>query len=213
MFTGLIEAVCTVKSVRRSENTMLLSIDLGELADDGRIGDSIAINGACLTIAKLEGGLATFEISGETLARSTLGKLKPSSQVNVERAIKAADRFGGHFVQGHIDGTATIKTIDKRGEFADIKFTAEAELLDAMIAKGSVAVDGISLTIAGIDRNSFTVALIPETLNKTTLSQLKIGDEVNIETDIIVKTIKTQLEKILPQTQSLTAEKLKELGF
>jgi riboflavin synthase len=192
---------------------MLLTVDLGELAGDGRIGDSIAINGVCLTIASLEGGLATFELSGETLARSTLGKLKPSSQVNVERAIRAADRFGGHFVQGHIDGTATIKAIDKHGRFADIKFAAGAELLDAMVAKGSVAVDGISLTIAGIDRNSFTVALIPETLNKTTLSQVKIGDEVNIETDIIVKTIKTQLEKILPQTQSLTAEKLKELGF
>jgi riboflavin synthase len=213
MFTGLIEAVCTVKSVRRSEGTMLLTVDLGELAGDSRIGDSIAINGACLTIAKLEGGLATFELSGETLARSTLGKLKPSSQVNVERAIKAADRFGGHFVQGHIDGTAIIKAIDKRGRFADIKFDAEAELLDAMVAKGSVAVDGISLTIAGIDPNSFTVALIPETLKKTTLSRVKIGDAVNIETDIIVKTIKTQLEKILPQTQSLTAEKLKELGF
>jgi len=192
---------------------MLLTVDLGELAGDGRIGDSIAINGACLTIARLEGCLASFELSGETLARSTLGKLKPSSQVNVERAIRAADRFGGHFVQGHIDGTATIKAIDKRDRFADIKFAAGAELLDAMVAKGSVAVDGISLTIAGIDRNSFTVALIPETLNKTTLSQAKIGDVVNIETDIIVKTIKRQLEKILPQTQSLTAEKLKELGF
>ena len=213
MFTGLIETVCTVKSVRRGENTMLLSIDLGELADDGRIGDSIAINGVCLTIARLEGGLATFELSGETLAKSTLGKLKPSSQVNVERAIRAADRFGGHFVQGHIDGTATIKAIDKRGRFADMKFAAEPGLLDAMVVKGSVAVDGISLTIASMDQNSFSVALIPETLNKTTLSRVKIGYEVNIETDIIVKTIKKQLEKILPQRQSLTAEKLKELGF
>jgi riboflavin synthase len=200
-------------SARQSENTMLLSIDLGELADDGRIGDSIAISGVCLTIARLEGSIAAFELSGETLARSTLGKLKPSSQVNVERAIKVADRFGGHFVQGHIDGTATIKAIDKRGEFADMKFAAEPGLLNAMVVKGSVAVDGISLTIASIDQNSFTVALIPETLNKTTLSRVKIGYEVNIETDIIVKTIKTQLEKILPQRQSLTAEKLKELGF
>ena len=213
MFTGLIEAVCTVKSVRQGESTMLLSIDLGWLADDGRIGDSIAINGACLTIAKLEGGIASFELSGETLAKSTLGKLKPSSQVNIERAVKTTDRFGGHFVQGHIDGTATIKAIHKRGQFADMEFAAQAELLDAMIVKGSVAVDGISLTIASMDQNSFNVALIPETLKKTTLSKIKIGDEVNIETDIIVKTIKKQLEKILPQKQSLTAEKLKELGF
>ncbi len=213
MFTGLIEAVCTVKSVRQGEISMLLTIDLGELAEDGKIGDSIAINGVCLTIARLEGGLATFELSGETLAKSTLGKLKPSSQVNVERAIRAADRFGGHFVQGLIDGTATIKAIDKCGRFADMMFAAEPGLLNAMVVKGSVAVDGISLTIASINQNSFTVALIPETLNKTTLSKVKIGYEVNIETDIIVKTIKKQLEKILPQRQSLTAEKLKELGF
>jgi len=213
MFTGLIEAVCTVKSVRRGENTMLLTVDLGELASDGRIGDSIAINGVCLTIARLEGGIATFELSGETLAKSTLGKLKPSSQVNIERAIKAADRFGGHFVQGHIDGTAIIRAIDKHGQFADMKFAANADLLEQMVVKGSVAVDGISLTIASMDQNSFSVTLIPETLKKTTLSRVKIGDEVNIETDIIVKTIKKQLEKILPQTQSLTAEKLKELGF
>jgi len=213
MFTGLIKAVCTVKSVRRSESTMLLSVDLGELADDGRIGNSIAINGVCLTIARLEGSIATFELSGETLAKSTLGKLKPSSQVNVERAIKASDRFGGHFVQGHIDGTATIRAIDKRGEFADMKFAAQAGLLDQMVVKGSVAVDGISLTITSMDQNSFSVAIIPETLKKTTLSKVKIGDEVNIETDIIVKAVKKQLEKILPQTQPLTAEKLKELGF
>jgi riboflavin synthase len=213
MFTGLIEAVCTVKSARQSESAMLLCIDLGELADDGRIGDSIAINGVCLTIAKLEGKIATFDLSGETLAKSTLSKLKPSSQVNVERAIKAGDRFGGHFVQGHIDGKAAIKAIDKRGQFADMKFAAGAELLEAMVVKGSVAVDGISLTIASMNQNSFSVALIPETLNKTTLSRVKIGDEVNIETDIIVKTIKKQLEKILPQKQPLTAEKLRELGF
>jgi len=213
MFTGLIEAVCTVKSVRRSENTMLLSIDLGELADDSKIGDSIAINGGCLTVAKLEGNVAAFDLSGETLAKSTLGKLKPSSQVNIERAVKATDRFGGHIVQGHIDGTATIKAIDKHGQFADMKFAVPAELLDQMVVKGSVAVDGISLTIASMGQNSFSVAVIPETLNKTTLSRVKIGDEVNIETDIIVKTIKKQVEKILPQKQPLTAEKLKELGF
>ncbi|NQT01041.1 MAG: riboflavin synthase [Planctomycetes bacterium] len=213
MFTGLIEAVCKVKSVRRSDRAMLLAIDLGKLAEDSGIGDSIAVNGVCLTITRLEGSVAAFDVSAETLAKSTLDKLSPSSEVNIERAVKATDRFGGHFVQGHIDGTATIKAIDRHGKFAEIKFAAEPELLDAMVVKGSVAVDGISLTIAGMDRNSFTIALIPETLNKTTLSKVKIGDKVNIETDIIVKTIKRQLEKILPQTQSLTAEKLKELGF
>jgi riboflavin synthase len=213
MFTGLIEAICTVKSVRRSEGGLLLTIDSGKLADESKIGDSIAINGVCLTIAKVDGGLASFDVSSETLTKSNLGKLKPSSPVNVELALKATGRFGGHIVQGHIDGTATIKAINKQGQFADIKFAAGKELLDQMVVKGSVAVDGISLTIASMDENSFSVAIIPETLKKTTLGTAKIGDTVNIETDIIVKTIKKQLEKILPQKQPLTVEKLKQSGF
>ncbi len=215
MFTGLIEAICTVKSVsqRTGGEGLSLTIDLGKLANDSKIGDSIAINGACLTITKLEGNLAAFDLSTETLTRSNLDKLRPSSQVNVERAVKAGDRLGGHIVQGHIDGIATIKAIKKEGQFADIKLATDAELLDRMVVKGSVAVDGISLTIAYMDETSFSVAIIPETLKKTTLGKAKIGDEVNVETDIIVKAIKRQLEKILPQKQPLTAEKLKELGF
>ncbi len=213
MFTGLIEAVCTVKSVRRTGETMRLAVDLGPLADQTGIGDSIAINGVCLTAAALDGSIAEFDISGETLAKSALGKLRPPSPVNVERALKATDRLGGHFVQGHIDGTATIKTIEKNSQFASIRFKTAPELLEHIILKGSVAVDGISLTVAGLDNESFNVTIIPQTLAKTTLSTAKIGDMVNIETDIIIKTINKRLEKILPQTQSLTVEKLKELGF
>lgn len=213
MFTGLIETTCTVKSVQAAGGGMHLTIDLGKLAEEAKIGDSIAINGVCLTVAKLQSSLAGFDVSSETLGRSTLGKLKPASPVNVELAMKASDRFGGHIVQGHVDGVATIKAIDKHGEFADIKFAAKPELLDEMVAKGAVAVDGISLTIANMDQTTFTVALIPETLKKTTLGLAKIGDKVNVETDIINKIIKKQLEKILPQQQQLTVEKLKELGF
>jgi len=213
MFTGLIEAICTVKAVRQSGGGLLLTIDLSKLANESKIGDSIAINGVCLTVAKLDGGLATFDISGETLTKSTLGRLKPSSPVNVELAVKATGRFGGHIVQGHIDGAATIKAINKQGQFADIKFAASEELLGQMVVKGSVAVDGISLTIASMNENSFSVAIIPETLKKTTLGTAKIGDAVNIETDIFVKRIKKQLEKILAQEQPLTVEKLRELGF
>ena len=213
MFTGLIETTCSVKSVRRSADSTLLTVDLGELAGENEIGDSVAVNGVCLTVAGIEGALVSFDVSAETLAKSTPGKLQPGSQVNIERAMKATDRFGGHFVQGHIDGTATIAAIARHGEFADIRFAAEAELLDAMVAKGSVAVDGISLTIANIDQNGFTIAIIPETLRRTTLGKARIGDCVNIETDIIVKTIKRQLENILPKKEPLTAEKLKELGF
>lgn len=213
MFTGLIETICTVKSVTRVGETMVLTIDLAELAGESSTGDSIAVNGACLTIAKLQGSLASFDVSGETLAKSTLGGLKPSMEVNIERSLPANGRFGGHFVLGHVDGTATIKAKDKSGEFADIKFAATTELLEAMVVKGSVAVDGISLTIAGMDTNSFSVSVIPETLNRTTLGRAKIGDFVNIETDIIIKTVKRQLDKILPKKQTLTAEKLRELGY
>ena len=213
MFTGLIETICTVRSVRRSAESMVLTIDLSKLVDESKTGDSIAISGACLTIAKLQGSLASFDVSAETLAKSTLGKLKPSSEVNVERSLKASDRFGGHFVLGHVDGTAMIDAIDKSGEFANIKFAANAKLLDAIVIKGSVAVDGISLTIAAVDIKSFSVSIIPETLKRTTLGKAKIGDCVNIETDIIVKTIKRQLDEILPKKQGLTAEKLRQLGY
>jgi riboflavin synthase len=213
MFTGLIEQVCTVKSVRRSAESMELAIDLGELAGESKIGDSIAISGVCLTVSRLMGNLATFDVSSETLAKSNLGKLNIGSKVNVELSMKIGDRFGGHIVQGHVDGVAVIKAVDKRGEFVDIGFEAERELLNQMVVKGSVAVDGISLTIAGMEPNSFRAALIPETLNRTTLGVAKIGDIVNIENDIISKIIKKQLENILPQGQTLTVEKLKQLGF
>jgi riboflavin synthase len=213
MFTGLIEAICTVKSVNQHAGGKRLTVDLGHLADEVKIGDSIAINGVCLTVAELNNSLAAFDISPETLAKSTLGKITPASAVNAELALKSTERFGGHFVLGHIDGVARIKAIDRRVEFADMKFEADLDLLDQMIVKGSIAVEGVSLTIADMNRNSFSVALIPQTLEKTTLGKAKVGDMVNIETDVIVKTVRKQLEKILPRQEKLTVEKLKELGF
>jgi riboflavin synthase len=213
MFTGLIEEVCRVASVRRGAGTLELTVDLGGLAQDTKVGDSIAINGVCLTVARLEGRSAVFDLSGETLAKSTLGKLRPSSPVNAERALRPTDRLGGHIVLGHIDGTATIKTMERQGEFADIKFTAVPELLDRMVVKGSVALDGISLTVASLGSSSFGVAIIPQTLERTTLGKARIGDAVNVETDIIAKMIKKQLEKILPVERELTVDKLHELGF
>ncbi len=213
MFTGLIEAVCTIKAVNRRGESLRFLVDLDNLADETKIGDSIALNGVCLTVSGLDGNIATFDVSGETLRKSTLGRLKTSYLVNVERAMKPTDRFGGHFVLGHIDGTATVKAVEKQGEFAVMRFSAPADLLEQMVKKGSVAVDGISLTIADMDNASFSVAIIPATLEKTTLSKLKIADVVNIETDIIVKTVKKQLENLAPAKGKLTIEKLKELGF
>lgn len=213
MFTGIIESVCSVKSVSTRSGTMTLVVDLGHLANDAHTGDSIAVNGVCLTISHLQGSLATFEASSETLDRSTLGKLRPNSHVNAERALKADGRFGGHFVLGHVDGTATVRGVNKQGRFAEFTFTATPELLNQMIPKGSVAVDGVSLTIAGLDSKTFTIAVIPETLDRTMLGSAKSGDIVNIETDLIVKSIIRQLDRILPQKQELTVEKLREMGY
>ena len=192
---------------------MVLTVELGDLAQDAKIGDSIAINGVCLTVSQKAGSCASFEVSSETMAKSAVGALKPQAKVNAESALKPTDRFGGHFVQGHIDGTATIKQVQSQGEFADITFAAEPELLSQMVVKGSVAVDGVSLTIAAMDNRTFTVAVIPQTLQTTTLGTAKPGDSVNIETDIIVKTVIKQLQSILPQTGKLSVERLKEMGF
>jgi riboflavin synthase len=213
MFTGLIEAVCPVSSVRRGVGGLVLAVDLGELAGQAKIGDSIAISGVCLTVSELANNVASFDVSGQTLAISNLGRLTPGSKVNVELAVRAGNRLGGHIVQGHIDGTATVQAIERHDQFANIRFFARGDLLSQMIIKGSVAVDGISLTVADMGDGSFSVALIPETLKRTTLGRAKIGDVVNIETDIIIKTIKKQLERILPQEERITVEKLRQLGF
>jgi riboflavin synthase len=215
MFTGLVEAVCDVKSVSPGAGSAggALVVDLGDVADDCRVGDSVAVSGVCLTVTRLQGSTATFGLSPETLERSTLATLRPPAKVNVERAMKASDRFGGHIVQGHVDGVGTIRTVSKVGEFADIEFAVEKELLDQMVVKGSVAVDGVSLTIAGMGPGGFRVAAIPETLNRTTLGNAYIGRRVNIEVDILVKIVRRQLAVLLPAQQTLTVERLRQMGY
>jgi len=214
MFTGLIEGVCEVRAVSPSGGSGGgLVVDLGALAEDCKLGDSIAINGACLTVTRLDGAMATFGLSQETLAKSTLGRLRPSSKVNVERAMKATDRFGGHIVQGHVDGVGTVRAVKPLGEFADWEFGVEAELLRQMVSKGSVAIEGVSLTIAELGTGSFRVAAIPETLARTTLGEARIGDRVNIEIDILAKTVRRQLETMLDGGQPLTVERLREMGY
>jgi len=202
-----------VKSVSPSAGGIVLSIDLQKLSQQIKIGDSISINGVCLTVTKLTNGVASFDLSCETIEKTTLGKLSVGSTVNIELAMKADDRFGGHFVLGHVDGTASIKKIDKKGQFVNMTLTAPKDLIGQMIPKGSVAVDGISLTIAEIDNDSFTVALIPQTLKETTLGAVKIGQKVNIETDIISKSVRKHLEGLGITKGLMTIDKLKELGF
>ena len=213
MFTGIIEKVCTVKDIRRNASSMEISIDLAGLVEDVKIGDSVAINGTCLTAIKIQGNVVSFELSSETIAKSSLADIKPSRKVNAERAMKLSDRLGGHIVQGHIDGIATIKSISDKGNFKDITFSANKELLSQMVTKGSVAIDGVSLTIAEMDSTSFKVAVIPQTLRETILGSAKVGDKVNIETDIIGKMVKKHVENLMPSKNGFTEDKLKELGY
>ena len=213
MFTGLIQQVCEVKSLSKSGGSAALTIDFGQLANQAKTGDSIAINGSCLTVSKLAGASATFDVSGETLAKTTLGKLAPGTKVNIELALRADDRFGGHFVLGHVDGSATIKKIEKKADFATFTFAAPKDLLDQIVPKGSIAVDGISLTISELIPDGFTVAVIPQTLKETTLGQAKINQKTNIEIDIITKTVRRYLEKDIPPKGNLTIKDLQQQGF
>ncbi len=212
MFTGIIETVGSVRQVQPTGQQMQIVIDLNKLAEGTQLGDSIAVNGVCLTVCKLNGTEAAFDVSSETVTKSGLKSLRPAATVNLERAMSPQGRFGGHIVQGHVDGTARIASIQKQADFATFRFEAAADLLDQMVPKGSVAVDGISVTVAKLDNTGFEVAVIPTTLKETTWQAAKVGDIVNIETDILIKVVKKQLDKILPG-DGLTADKLKEYGF
>lgn len=217
MFTGLIQKIGTVTSVMRSGSGMVARIDIGQLAKEISIGDSVAVNGTCLTATSIATNLVDFDISRETLDISTTGSLKSGVKVNLELAMSANGRFGGHIVQGHIDGIGTVFSITEQGGFYELTVTADSKLMEMIVKKGSVAVSGISLTVASLTDNQFTVAVIPVTWRDTILQYLKAGDKVNIEADLIVKTIKSQLSRMLTDDgkagDSLTVEKLRQMGF
>lgn len=214
MFTGLIEELCRVESLKKAGRTLKIKLDIKELADEAKLGDSIAVNGVCLTVVELNGQSAVFDVSEETVQRSTIAELKTGDMVNAEPAMKASGRFGGHFVQGHVDGMGIVKSVNVQNDYAEIFISADKKLIGQMVEKGSVAVDGISLTIAELKEDSFKLAVIPETWQRTNLPAKRVGDKVNIETDLIVKVVQRQLENILPgESRGLTAERLKELGF
>lgn len=212
MFTGMVETVGKVVAVRTVGDGMVLSINLGELAGEVKLGDSVAVNGLCLTAVKISSETIDFDVSKESLSRSTISNVKAGDSVNIELAMKADGRFGGHIVQGHVDGIAKISKIEKHGKFQDITITAAAELLDEMIAKGSVTVSGISLTISKLNENDFTIAVIPATIEQTILKNCKVGDSVNIETDVLGKMVKKQISKMLPE-KGMTIKNLMDAGF
>jgi riboflavin synthase len=197
MFTGLVEELGTVSAVLRKGRktpTLQLTIKGPLVAQDAKIGDSIAINGCCLTVVKRSKGLLAFEAGEETLSRTNLGRLARGSRVNLERSLVAGDRLGGHLVAGHIDAQGTLlKRRDDR-DWSSMVFAIPPKLTRQMASKGSVAVDGVSLTLVDVEPNWFSVALIPHTLKHTTLGSLKVGEPVNIETDLLAKYVERQLE-------------------
>ena len=186
MFTGLIEALGTVASVDRVEGGYRLAIGAG-LALELREGDSLAVNGVCLTVVARDGDRAAFDIGPETARVTSLGALRPGMPVNLERAMRADTRVGGHFVQGHVDGTGTLVAIREEAEFAWMTFAFAPEAAPYLISKGAVAVDGISLTVATLAASRFDVQIIPFTWTHTNLSSLAVGARVNLEFDMLGK--------------------------
>jgi riboflavin synthase len=193
MFTGLVESLGMVREVKPEPPGVRLIVEAGEIAREAALGDSIAINGCCLTVVSKDQTTLAFEAGSETLSRTNLGKLTSGSAVNLERSLKVGDRLGGHFVSGHIDALGTLDERREEGAWAFYWFRVPSALTRQMASKGSIAVDGVSLTLVAVESDRFSVALIPHTLSVTTLGRLQLGDAVNIETDLLAKYVEQQL--------------------
>ena len=191
MFTGLVREVGTVASMEGGR----LTIDAPATAQGVQLGDSIAIDGVCLTVVACVDSTLSFDAVPETLARTALGTLDQGSRVNLEPALRAGDALGGHYVQGHVDGVGSVQSVASEGEGKRVRFGAPVELLKYIVEKGSIAVQGTSLTVAAVDDAGFEVALIPHTLQETTLGELAPEQPVNLETDVLAKYV----EKLLPR--------------
>ncbi len=186
MFTGLVQDLGSVRAVEREPAGARLVVQ-SSLTSELSEGDSIAVNGVCLTAVSVENGSFRADVMTETLRRSSLGPLEEGDPVNLELPLRAEDRLGGHFVQGHVDATGTVKDVTVEGFSHVVRIACAPEILHYVVEKGSIAVDGISLTVSGVDDEGFTVSLIPETLERTTLGQAAPGRVVNLEVDVLAK--------------------------
>lgn len=193
MFTGLVETLGSIVAITRQGPGVLLLVECGLVADGAAIGDSVAVNGCCLTVIEISGSQLAFEAGEETLSKTNLGKLSGGDSVNLERALRAGDRLGGHYVTGHVDGVGEVDERHDDAEWSKFWFRVPPALALQMASKGSVAVDGVSLTLVDVEDQRFSVALIPHTLAVTTLGGRQPGDAVNIETDLLAKYVERQL--------------------
>lgn len=216
MFTGIVEEIGTIAGIQKGTKSAVLTIQAEKVFSDIHIGDSIALNGVCLTVTSFSGNTYTADVMNETLRRSSLGSLTIGSKVNLERAMAANGRFGGHIVSGHIDGTGTITKVEKDDNAIWYTIAAEENLMKYIVEKGSIAIDGISLTVAKRSDMDFAISMIPHTAKETVLSQKKPGDIVNLENDIVGKYIEQLMhyEKKEEKKESrLTKEFLLRAGF
>ncbi len=212
MFTGIIRHVGEVLSAAGGRGGTRLRIDVGLLAETLAPGDSVSVNGACLTAATVDGARAEFDVVAETLSRTTLGALRRGSRVNLEPAAALGETLDGHLVQGHVDAVARVERAGGEGEWL-LGLSTGTAVTDTMIPRGSVAIDGVSLTIAELADGRFRIALIPTTLAETTLGDLGPGDRVNVETDVLGKYVRRYLRAAGAESGGLTLEKLRDAGF
>lgn len=215
MFTGIIEEIGTVTAIRRGAASSVLTIE-GRIIFEGlKTGDSVAVNGVCLTVRSLEKRAFVADVMHETLNRSSLGTLRAGGRVNLERAMPADGRFGGHIVSGHIDGTGVVRNIRRDDNAVWYTVAADEKILRYIVEKGSVALDGVSLTVVSVSDGGFSVSVIPHTADSTTLSERRSGDVVDIENDLVGKYVEKLLSRgeAAPKSSGITSEFLSRFGF
>ncbi len=209
MFTGLVEETGSIQNIQKGSRSCVITVSCRTVLENSRVGDSICVNGVCLTVTSLGSGYFTADAMPETLSRSSLGQLRPGSPVNLERAMPADGRFGGHIVSGHIDGTGTVSNVESDDNAVWYTIATEPDILRYVVEKGSVTLDGISLTVAYVDEQCFKVSVIPHTQKVTALREKNVGSIVNLECDIIGK----YTEKLLTPYAKNTKEKASAGGL
>ena len=216
MFTGIVEEIGKIKTISMGSSSAVLTISASKVLENTKLGDSIAVNGVCLTVTNLGTDYFTADVMAETIRRSSLGTLSNGSPVNLERAMAADGRFGGHIVSGHVDSMGTISNIKPEDNAIWYTIDADVKTLHYIVEKGSITIDGISLTVAYVDKSCFKVSIIPHTRQETNLSSKGIGDKVNLECDIIGKYVEkllTPVEETKEKKSNITEEFLKRYGF
>jgi len=215
MFTGLIEEIGEIKSIEKGAKSARITIKAEKILCGTKIGDSINTNGVCLTVTEFDKNSFSVDVMAETIRSSNLGKLKSGSPVNLERALRVSDRLGGHIVSGHIDGIGTIVDFYKEDNAIWVSVETTVDILKYIVHKGSITIDGISLTVAFVDENILKVSIIPHTKNETTLLNKNIGDEVNLECDMLAKYVEKLLKygEVPKEKKSISMDLLLENGF